>query len=331
MGAPIRVGILRGGSGHEYEVSLKTGANVLKNLPLDKYRPKDILLSKAGDWYVDGLQTSPEQAVRSVDVIFNALHGEFGEDGQAQQILDALQTPYTGSGAVASALGMNKARAKEVFKKAGIKVPNGVVLKRDYQTDVEAVAYDAFLKISPPWIIKPVGSGSSVGLYFAHTYPELIQAIEGCFKFSDSILVEEYLRGKEATSGVVDSLRGQDYYPLLPIEIIPPEHKNLSTGFKTKLFDYEAKYTGLTAELCPGRFNKAETAELERLAVAIHQALGLRHYSRSDFIISPRGIYALEVNTLPGLTEESLIPKSLRATGIPYDQFLDHILTLALN
>ena len=211
MGAPIRVGILRGGSGHEYEVSLKTGANVLKNLPLDKYRPKDILLSKAGDWYVDGLQTSPEQAVRSVDVIFNALHGEFGEDGQAQQILDALQTPYTGSGAVASALGMNKARAKEVFKKAGIKVPNGVVLKRDYQTDVEAVAYDAFLKISPPWIIKPVGSGSSVGLYFAHTYPELIQAIEGCFKFSDSILVEEYLRGKEATSGVVDSLRGQDY------------------------------------------------------------------------------------------------------------------------
>ncbi len=323
MGGPIRIGILRGGVGHEYGVSLKTGANVLKNLPSDKYQPVDMLLSCDGTWHVNGLPVSPERAVRSVDVIFNALHGEFGEDGQVQQILDALQTPYTGSGAVASALGMDKPRAKEIFKKAGLKVPNGVVLKRDYQTNAEAIAYDAFQKISPPWIIKPVSSGSSVGLYLTHTFPELVQAIESCFKFSDSILVEEYIRGKEATCGIVDNLRGQDYYPLLPIEIVTPNNK--------KLFDYEAKYTGISSEICPGRFTKDEKDKLESLSAQIHQALGLRHYSRADFIISPRGIYTLEVNTLPGLTEESLIPKSLRASGIPYDQFLDHIVTLALN
>jgi len=321
--APIRVGILRGGIGHEYEVSLRTGASVLKNLPPDKYQPVDILLSKSGDWYVDGLQTSPERAVRGVDVIFNALHGEFGEDGQVQQMLDSLLKPYTGSGSVASALGLDKPRAKEIFKKAGLKVPSGVVLKRDYQTTAEAVAYDAFQKISPPWIVKPANRGSSVGLYLAHTYPELIQAIESCFKFSDRILVEEYIRGKEATCGVVDGLRGQDYYPLLPIEIVSPANK--------KLFDYEAKYDGQTAEICPGRFTKEERSELEKLATKIHQVLGLRHYSRSDFILSPRGIYVLETNTLPGLTEESLIPKSLRAAGISYDYFLDHIITLALS
>jgi len=320
---PIKVGILRGGVGHEYEVSLKTGANVLKNLPSDKYQPVDMLLSRDGTWHVNGLPVSPERAVRSVDVIFNALHGEFGEDGQVQQTLDLLQTPYTGSGTVASALGMNKPRAKEIFKKAGLKVPNGVVLKRGEQTESEAIAYDAFQKISPPWIIKPAGSGSSVGLYLAHTFPELVQAIESCFKFSDSVLVEEYIQGKEATCGVVDGLRGQNYYPLLPIEIVTPTNKNL--------FDYEAKYTGISSEICPGRFTKNEKNELESLSAQIHQALGLRHYSRSDFILSPRGIYVLEVNSLPGLTEESLIPKSLRASGIPYGQFLDHIVTLALN
>lgn len=323
MGAPIKVGILRGGAGHEYEVSLKTGASVIKNLPNDKYQTIDMLLSRDGTWHVNGLPASPEKAVRSVDVVFNALHGEFGEDGQVQQILDILNTPYTGSGTIASALGMDKARAKEVFKRAGIKVPNGVVLKKHHQIESEVIAYDAFQKISPPWIIKPVGSGSSVGLYLARTYPELVQAIESCSNFSDSILVEEYVKGKEATCGVVEGLRGQDHYALLPIEIVTPSHK--------KLFDYEAKYAGITSEICPGRFTQEEKTELERLAREIHQALGLRHYSRSDFIISPRGIYALEVNTLPGLTEESLVPKSLLAAGIPYDQFLDHVVTLALK
>jgi len=319
----IKVGILRGGIGHEYEVSLKTGASVIKNLPADKYQPVDILITRDGAWHLNGRPVSPEQAIRSVDVVFNALHGEFGEDGQVQQILESVRSPYTGSQAVASALGMDKQKSKEIFKQAGFKVPNGVVVKRDYQTDAEAIAYDAFQKIAPPWIIKPVGSGSSVGLYLARNYPELVQALEACFKISDRVLVEEYIKGKEATCGVMDNFRNQDYYPLLPIEIVTTPNK--------KLFDYEAKYGGETSEICPGRFTKEEKAELERLATEIHKVLGLRHYSRSDFIVSPKGIYVLEVNTLPGMTEESLVPKALRASGIPYGHFLDHIITLALN
>lgn len=321
--APIKVGILRGGRGHEYEVSLKTGASILKNLPADKYRPVDILITRDGGWHINGRPTSPERAIRSVDVVFNGLHGEFGEDGQVQQILDSLQVPYTGSGALASALGMDKHRAKEIFKKAGLKVPNGIVVKRDYQTDAEAIAYDVFQKMAPPWIIKPADGGSSVGLYLAKTYPELIQAVESCFNFTDAVLIEEYIRGKEATAGVVDGLRGHNHYPLLPTEIVKPSGASV--------WDYENKYSDQHKILCPGRFTKEERHELERLAGEVHRLLGLRHYSRSDFIISPRGIYILEVNTLPGLTEQSLVPNSLRAAGIPYDQFLDHIITLALN
>lgn len=321
--ALIRVGILRGGIGHEYEVSLKTGASVIKNLPPDKYQPVDILITRDGTWHLGGKEVSPEHAIRSVDVVFNALHGEFGEDGQVQQILEAVRSPYTGSGAVASALGMDKHKAKEIFKKAGFKVPNGVVIKRDYQSDAEAIAYDAFQKIAPPWIVKPAGSGSSVGLFLAKTFPELVQALEACFEVSDRVLVEEYIRGKEATCGVVEAFRDQEHYALMPIEIVTAANK--------KLFDYEAKYGGETSELCPGRFTREEKAELERLAREIHKVLGLRHYSRSDFIISPRGIYVLEVNTLPGMTEESLVPKALKAAGVPYEHFLDHVITLALN
>lgn len=321
--ALIRVGILRGGIGHEYEVSLKTGASIIKNLAADKYQPVDILITRDGTWHLGGKEVAPEYAIRSVDVIFNALHGEFGEDGQVQQILESVRSPYTGSRAVASVLGMDKPKAKEIFKQAGFKVPDGVVIKRDYQTDSEAVAYDVFQKIAPPWIVKPAGSGSSVGLYLAKTFPELIRAIDACFEISDRVLVEEYVRGKEATCGVVEAFRGQEHYALMPIEIVRPDGAGV--------WDYNNKYSDDHKIICPGRFTREEKAELERLAIEIHKVLGLSHYSRADFIISPRGIYVLEVNTLPGMTETSLVPTALKSAGISYEHFLDHIVTLALN
>ena len=136
-------------------------------------------------------------------------------------------------------------------------------------------------------------------------------------------MVEENIKGREATCGVVDKFRGNDFYSLLPIEIIKPE--------KSDFFDYEAKYCGGSQEICPGNFSRDEKEAIQELAVAAHKVLGLRHYSRSDFIISPgRGIYILEVNTLPGLTAESLLPKSLQAVGCSLPDFLDHLITLAL-
>lgn len=319
----VRVGVIRGGIGPEYEVSLKTGATVLEYLPRGKYQPRDILITKDGRWHLDGLEINPARLPQSLDVVFNALHGEFGEDGQVQVLLDGAMLPYTGSGRLASALGMNKVAAKKIMTKAGLKVPYGVQFKFEPSITADKAAYEAFLKISPPWIVKPASGGSSVGVFWAKTFDELVWAIEECFKVSPVILVEEYIRGREATCGVIDDFRGQQTYPLLPIEIISPTDK--------KFFDYEAKYSGQSREICPGQFSSREKEELGQLAATVHKLLGLKHYSRSDFIVSPRGIYVLEVNSLPGLTTESLLPKSLSALGISLPNFFDHIITLALN
>jgi len=319
----IRVGVMRGGLGHEYEVSLRTGATVLDNLPREKYQPRDVLITKDGQWHLDGLEISPERLKNSVDVVFNALHGDYGEDGEVQMILDGMILPYTGSGRLASSLGMNKPAAKEIISRAGLKVPRGFLLNYNPENRAEAVAYDAFLKISPPWIVKPSAKGSSVGVFLARTFDELVSAIEECFKISPSILVEEFIRGREATCGVVDDFRGQKIYPLLPVEIIPLAKKTF--------FDYEAKYSGQSREICPGQFSTEEKNLLGNLAAEVHQLLGLKHYSRTDFIVSPRGVYVLEINSLPGLTTESLVPKSLSAVGVRLSDFIDHIITLALR
>jgi D-alanine-D-alanine ligase len=135
-------------------------------------------------------------------------------------------------------------------------------------------------------------------------------------------MVEEFIRGKEATCGVVEKMRDHDLYPLMPVEIRPKGKK---------MFDYDAKYSGETEEICPGNFNNEEKLELHRLAQLAHRELGLRHYSRSDFIVSPRGVYYLETNTLPGLTTESLLPKELAASGLQYPNFLEHLINLALR
>jgi D-alanine-D-alanine ligase len=317
----IRVGVLRGGPSNEYEVSLKTGATVLNHLPQDKYNVKDILVDKKGVWHVHGLPVKPHDTLHHFDVIFNALHGHFGEDGKVQHILESHGIPFTGSGSFASAVGMNKNLSKEVYKKRGMKTPQSLLLESLQNISVEA--HKVFQKFPLPVIVKPVSSGSSVGVNIVKGFPELEEAIKKAFEHSNSVLIEELIQGKEATCGVIDGFRDHEHYPLPPIEIRPH-----TSGF----FDFDAKYGGLSDEIVPGNFSEAEKKELEKLAIEAHKALGLRHYSRSDFIIHPkRGIFILETNTLPGLTEESLVPKALHSVGASLEHFLDHILQLAIS
>lgn len=316
----IKVGVLRGGPSSEYDVSLNTGGNVLQHLP-EKYKKHDILLSKTGEWHLDGFSLAAEKIFRFLDVIFNALHGEFGEDGKVQQILDTFSVPYTGSGVFSSALAMNKILAKEAFKQAKIRVPRGVVIKK------KEPAYDSalniFQRLGPSFVAKPLSRGSSVGASPAHSFEQLLDAIENAFVFDDNVLVEEFIKGREATCGVVENFRGEQHYPLPVIEIIPPD--------PNQLFNYQVKYDGTTQEICPARFDQETKKEIEEIAKKAHQALGCRHYSRSDMIVSPNGIYLLEVNTLPGLTSESLLPKAAEAVGLSFPGLLDHLIKLALN
>lgn len=322
----LRIGVLRGGPSNEYEVSLNSGATVLSALRdkfEHKYQPRDIFIDRKGVWHIDGVVVNPETMSSKIDVAFNALHGSYGEDGKVQAFLETHGIPFTGSGSLGSAVGMNKILTKKICTDHGIKSPYAKQISSDLvRSDARAVAQQLFTTFVLPAVVKPNSSGSSVGVAVVRSFAELIPALVSAAEHDDLIVIEEFIPGIEATCGVVEGFRGSDLYALPPVEIRP------HSGF----FDYEAKYQGKSEEIVPATFSESIKKTLEGLAGKIHQTLGLRHYSRSDFIIHPRrGIYMLEVNTLPGLTSESLIPKSLRAVGSDVHELVDHLVGLAGN
>lgn len=315
------VGVLRGGPSREYEVSLQTGASMLANLPEERFTARDIYINKNGQWHDRGRPVAPERVLRQVDVILNGLHGEYGEDGEVQKLLERFGTPYTGTDSFGSYLAMHKVMSKVRAKEAGLLTPEFRYV--ECAGDSEVMANDVIRNFHQPVVVKPVGWGSSVGISIVGGYTPVLAAIQKLFaEGAPSVLVEEYIRGKESAAGVVEGLRGEALYALPPIEIIPPENN---------FFSYDAKYSGETREICPGNFSRVATEELQHAAKVMHRALGLRHYSRSDFIVSPRGVYYLETNTLPGLTAGSLMPKALSAIGVKISDFLSHLVNLALS
>ncbi len=289
----IRVGVLRGGPSPEYEVSLKTGGTILANLP-EEFEPLDIFISKDGAWHARGLEKSPYDILKTVDVVVNALHGAYGEDGTVQKLLEQFNIPYTGSDSIASALGMNKIMSKDIFNRYGFKTPHHILINENEKNLVSKINQS----LPFPIIIKPIKSGSSLGISFANKVGEIKESLEKSFRHSPDLMVEEYIEGKEAACGVIEGFRGQKFYTLLPI----------------------------------GNFGENENAQIQEAAKTIHQALGLRHYSGSDFIVHPkRGLFVLEANSLPELTHRSSFIKSLEAVGGNIGQFLSHLLSRTLE
>ncbi|MBI2410079.1 hypothetical protein HYV30_03520 [Candidatus Kaiserbacteria bacterium] len=326
------VGVLRGGPSREHEVSLKTGAAILANLPEEKYITRDIYIDRQGEWHDRGRAVSPERVLRQLDAVLIGLHGEYGEDGEVQKLLERYGVPYAGADSFGSYLAMHKVMAKSHAKEAGARTPDSRYIER--AEDCATGAGEVIRSFHQPVVVKPVGWGSSVGVSIVSGYAPVQKAIGALFvDGAPGVLVEEYLRGKEATVGVVENMRGEKLYALPPIEIIPPSgSRSLGEGSldENSFFSYENKYSGKTREICPGNFSRVESEELRRLAKLMHHTLHLRHYSRSDFIITPKGIYYLETNTLPGLTGESLLPKSLAAVGVRFPDFLSHLVNLAM-
>lgn len=315
------VGVLRGGPSREHDVSLKTGAAILANLPSDRFVARDIYIDRNGEWHERGRPTSPERILRQIDVALIGLHGEYGEDGEVQKLLERFGVPYAGSESFGSYLAMHKLMAKIRAKEAGLLTPEFRHIGRSENS--ENVVHEVIQSFLQPVIVKPIGWGSSVGVSVLSGYAPVLSATQKLFTAGAlGVLIEEYIRGKEATVGVIDDFRGEKLYALPSVEIIPP---------KGDFFSYGAKYSGKTREVCPGNFSRVAAEELQRAAKVMHRALGLRHYSRSDFIVAPKGIYYLETNTLPGLTTESLMPKSLAAVGVPLPHFLGHLVNLALG
>lgn len=314
------VGVLRGGPSREHDVSLLSGAAILENLPQDRFLAKDIYIDRKGVWHDRGKPTTPDRVLRQIDLALIGLHGEYGEDGQLQRLLEQFGVPYAGADSFNSYRAMHKLLAKHKAEEIGLKTARYRHIEQ--AADREAMVRDVVRSFHQPVVIKPIGWGSSVGVSIVGGFAPVLAAVEKLLTDgSHSVLIEEFVRGREATVGVVEGLRGESLYALPTIEIVPPE---------TDFFSYNAKYSGTSKEICPGNFTKRETEELHRAAKLMHDALELRDYSRSDFIVTPTGIYYLETNTLPGLTPESLLPKGLAGVGITFAEFLTHLADLAL-
>ncbi|MDP1629615.1 MAG: D-alanine--D-alanine ligase [bacterium] len=320
--AKIKVALLMGGQSSEHEVSLASGKMIVEALDKKKYDLKPITIAKNGKWLLPHKKTlvvsEGREALdrikfrRGVDVVFIALHGNRGEDGAIQGLLELAGVPYTGSGVLTSALAMDKEMTKKILKAEGILMPNHVILEKNYQpADLR--------KIKLPVVIKPVREGSSVGISVVKKKSELLPAIEEAFQFDSRVMAEEFVRGKEITAAVLGNKKSR----ALPLIEIRP---NVSS-----FFDYRAKYeAGGSEEICPAPIGRTLTKKIQDIAVGIHRVLGCRGVTRSDFILRGNKPYFLEINTIPGMTKTSLVPQAAERAGLPFPELLDKLIELAL-
>jgi D-alanine-D-alanine ligase len=316
------VAVLRGGPSHEHEVSLLSGHAVVANLPRDKFNVRDIYVDKQGAWHERGRPLLPADILRTTDVVISTLHGEYGENGELQRLFKQMGVPFVGADSMSSYTAMHKVLSKQRAQDAHVKTPRFEFIQQG--DDVDKVTYDIIRNFHQPVVVKPVTWGSSVGVSIVGGYDQVHQAISELLSAAGEVLVEEMIRGTEATVGIVEGLRGEILYALPPVEIVPPQHD---------FFSYESKYNGATQEIIPGRFSREIQDELTKSARLMHSVLGQKHYSRSDFIVAKSGVYFLELNSAVacGLTKESILPKSLAAVGVSFPDFLVHVIDLAMK
>lgn len=313
MNAPTltqaRIGVLMGGQSAERDVSLRSGEAVHQSLVRRGY---DAVAIDVGATLYEQLRTN------RIEIAFLVLHGPGGEDGTIQGFLDSIGMPYTGSGVTASAVAMHKGLTRIVMEAHGIPVPDGTLVATNPSSPVFRKSLPKGLRC--PVVVKPVSQGSTIGVTIVRRPSEWRDALRRAWPFGEEAVVEAFIPGHELTVSVMRDRTGAVALPA--VEIVAPE------GF----YDYEAKYQkGKTRYLCPAPLPARVTEQIKTLSVRAFQALGCEGAARVDFRVTPRGRpYALEVNTIPGMTETSLLPMSAGQAGLDYDTLVERILTSAL-
>lgn len=303
----LKVLLLMGGGGSEHEVSLSSGNEVLKNFDKEKYEIIPLVMEN---------QNLDIQKVKSVvpDVVFIALHGGVGEDGTIQKIFENEGIKFIGCGSEASKLGMDKIQFLDLMNKNNVPTPKGVVAIKGELVDLDLVK-----ELGNKWVVKPSSQGSSVGVTIIDNLKDLDRALELAFRYDDRAIIEEFLDGVEVSSGV---LGNQNPIALPIIEICP----------KNTFFDYEAKYTkGKCEEIVPARLNNEVTKKIQEYSLKIFKLVNARGFVRFDLMVKNDEPYILEMNTIPGLTPNSLLPKEAKAAGINYSKLLDKMIDLAME
>lgn len=302
-----RIGVLMGGYSSEREISLKSGRAIYEAL---KAQECDVIP-------VDIKEEDEEKILNlilesKIDLAFIALHGQLGEDGRIQSILEKAHIPYTGSGVKASRLALNKIESQNIFKKNDINVPAYVTLSRNNSVDLDAIIDELG---DFPLVVKPSHEGSSIGITIVTQKEQWPKALDLAWSYASDILVERYIQGREVTVGILDQTA-------LPVVEICPHRE---------FFDFTAKYEkGVTDYIVPAPMPHNQTVVLQDLALKSHRILGCSDFSRVDFILDENWVpYVLEVNTIPGFTATSLLPKAAAEAGIPFDELVFRLTELA--
>ncbi|MBQ7478375.1 MAG: D-alanine--D-alanine ligase [Selenomonadaceae bacterium] len=304
-----KIVVVMGGTSTEAEVSRRTGKAIV-----------DALKSKG--YCVEGMELEPMHFAGQIResgcaIVFNALHGKFGEDGLLQGTLDMLGIPYTGSGVLAAAVTMDKAASKRVFLAEGISTPRSRMfhnfdMKRNLAAEIEK-------EFSIPVVVKATSQGSSIGVYIVESHGELEKALKEAFRYNDEVLVEEFIKGKELTVAVWGNAEKMEAFPIIEITTLSGR------------YDYESKYTkGASSHIIPARIPEDTAEAVKELAVKSFAACGCRGVARVDMMLGEDGTpYVIEVNSVPGMTETSLVPDAGRAMGIEFPELCERILEMA--
>jgi D-alanine-D-alanine ligase len=356
----IRVGILFGGRSGEHEVSLTSAQGIIKAIDKHKYEVVPIGITKEGRWIAGGdpmkelraaanmppalaahagegpeapqtvlVPLEPERTALAtpttqleLDVIFPVLHGPYGEDGSVQGFLELTGLPYVGAGVMASALGMDKAVAKDLFRLHGLPVlPYQVLLRKTWEAGPQGVVAACEAAFHYPMFVKPVNLGSSVGVSKAHDRDELVAGLDEAARFDRKLLVEQGIEAREIEISV---LGNDDPIASLPGEVVPSR----------EFYSYAAKYIDNVSQLLiPAPISAEQTEEVRRVAVAAFKALDCAGMARVDFLMDKEDgtIWLNEINTIPGFTPISMYPKLWEATGIGYSELIDRLIELAIE
>jgi D-alanine-D-alanine ligase len=296
----MKIGVLMGGDSSEREVSLKSGKAIVNACKKLKHEVAEFDPKEGFD--------SLSLEIKNVDLVFNALHGGDGENGVISSKLDSLGVKYTGSDELASAICINKDKSKKIVKKENYSTPDWIMIKKDDEIpDVNNFSF--------PLVVKPNSEGSTIGLAIIQEESKLIEAIQLARTYGENVLVESFIDGREITVGII---AGESY----PIVEVFPSHE---------LYDYECKYTkGMTHYICPAKMDMKLSQKIKKIALDIHELLKCRHYSRVDFRLDRYNKpWFLELNTHPGMTETSLLPKSAAAVGIDFNSLINKIIKQA--
>ncbi|MGG7098137.1 D-alanine--D-alanine ligase [Clostridium sardiniense] len=300
----MKIGVIMGGISSEREISLKSGESILENIDTKKYDVVKIVIDKKDD-IVNKVRDE------KIDFALLALHGQFGEDGTVQSVLQSLEIPYSGCGPLSSAACMDKDMSKNLLKASGIRTAPWINLR-----DVSELNFDDIEKLGYPVVIKPTHGGSSVATFIIKDRSEVLNAVEEGFKWDNEVMIEKFIKGEEITCPIL----GNEMYPIVAIKP------------NAEFFDYAAKYNDGGSDEFVIELERDLHEEVEEMALATYRALKCSVYARVDMIVTENKVpYILEVNTLPGMTKNSLFPKSAAGKNMTYSELLDKIIEESLK